>query len=298
MTDYDVIVVGAGGAGLSAAHEAAKAGARVLLCEAGDRTGGSTAMSGGVVYAAGTSLQRQAGVTDDPESLFRYYLHINQFKLDPALVRVLCHQATAAFEWLVGLGVAFPVDDLYASGIDRIRRGHRAAGRGAAITDAIEGSLAGLSADIALRTRVQDLVICDGRVAGIRIDGDSVTARSVVLTTGGFGANPHLLSELYPSAAAQGALAWYIGSPHAQGDGITLGRRLGAGITQRDRGLLLLTPGWAKELETYLPPWLTHVTHEGRRFVDEASEYSILAELLNDQTARECFAVLDRKSVV
>lgn len=293
MTDYDVIVLGAGGAGLSAAHEAAHAGARVLLVEAGDRAGGSTAMSGGVFYAAGTSLQRRAGVVDDAESLYRYYLHINQFKLDPALVRVLCYGATEAFEWLVGLGVEFREADLYCSGIDRIRRGHRAAGRGAAITAAIEGSLAGLSVDIALRSRVRELLVAEGRVAGIRIAGEAVTAKSVVLTTGGFGANRLLLSELYPTAAAQGALAWYIGTPHAQGDGLTLGRAIGAGITRPDRGLLLLTPGWARELETYLPPWLTHVTHEGRRFVDEASEYSILAELLNEQSARECFAIFD-----
>lgn len=292
-TDYDVIVIGAGGAGLSAAHMAAGNGARVLVVEAGDKAGGSTALSGGVFYAAGTSLQKRAGITDDPDAMYRYYLHINQYKLDPALVRRLCHDATPAFEWLVELGVDFPEENLYCSGVDKIRRGHRARGHGAEIAEVLEGSLTGKTVDVALRTRVQDLVIEDGRAAGIRIDGDVVTAGAVVLATGGFGANRQMLAELFPTAAAQGDLSWYIGSPHSQGDGIRLGRRHGAGVTRPDRGLLLMTPGWAKELETYLPPWLIHVTHEGRRFVDESCEYSILSELLNEQTARECFSIFD-----
>ncbi len=291
--DYDVIVVGAGGAGLAAAHMAAQGGARVLMVEAGDKAGGSTALSGGVFYAAGTSLQHRAGIEDTPEALYRYYLHINQYKLDPALVRRLCLDATPTFEWLVGLGVDFPEENLYCSGVDKIRRGHRARGHGAEIAEVLEGSLSGLAVDMALRSRVQDLLVEDGRVAGILVEGDRVTAGAVVLATGGFGANRQLLAELYPTAAAQGELSWYIGSPHSQGDGIRIGRRLGAGITRPDRGLLLMTPGWEKELETYLPPWLIHVTHEGRRFVDESCEYSILSELLNEQTARECFAIFD-----
>lgn len=215
--DYDVIVVGAGGAGLAAAHMAAQAGARVLMVEAGDKAGGSTALSGGVFYAAGTSLQRRAGIEDTPEALYRYYLHINQYKLDPALVRRLCHDATPAFDWLVGLGVDFPEENLYCSGVDKIRRGHRARGHGAEIAEVLEGSLSGLAVDMALRSRVQELLVEDGRVAGILVEGDRVTAGAVVLATGGFGANRQLLAELYPTAAAQGELSWYIGSPHSQG---------------------------------------------------------------------------------
>lgn len=291
--DFDVIVLGAGGAGLTAAHMATEGGARVLLVEAGDRAGGSTALSGGVFYAAGTSLQRKAGVEDDPEALYRYYLHINQYKLEPALVRRLAYAAAPAFEWLVGLGVDFPLENLYCSGVDKIRRGHRARGHGAEIAEVLEGSLSGKSVDVALRSRVQDLIVTDGRVAGIRIEGAPVTAGAVVLATGGFGANRQLLAELYPTAAAHGEMSWYIGSRHCQGDGIRIGRAIGAGITRSDRGLLLITPDWTRDLEPYLPPWLTLVTHEGRRFVDESSEYSVLAELLHEQTDKECFAIFD-----
>jgi fumarate reductase flavoprotein subunit len=72
-----------------------------------------------------------------------------------------------------------------------------------------------------------------------------------------------------------------------------MGRSLGADLAGHDRGLLLMTPGWTRDLEPYLPPWLIHVTHEGRRFIDEATEYSVLAEVLMAQTAGECFAIFD-----
>lgn len=292
-TDYDVIVVGAGGAGLAAATVAADAGARVLLVDAADKAGGSTALSGGVFYAAGTSLQKRAGVQDDAEAQFRYYMNVNQHKLDAALVRRLCFESAPTFEWLVSLGVNFPLANLYCSGVDGVPRGHRAEGHGAEIAAALEGSLSGKGVDLAPATRVRRLRAEDGRVAGIDVDGESVSAPAVVLATGGFGNNPRLLAELYPSAARQGDRSWYIGSAHSKGDGLEMARSIGADVTAPDRGLLLLSAGFVKELEPYLPPWLVHVNHEGRRFVDETTEYSVLAELVASQTAGECYALFD-----
>lgn len=292
-TDFDVIVVGGGGAGLSAALEATGAGARVLLLEAGKRPGGSTALSGGVFWAAGTSLQREAGIEDDAESQYAYYMTINQYKVEPALVRRYCEQSAPTFEWLRDLGVTFPLDNLYVSGVDKIRRGHRPTGHGAEITEVLEGRLAGRTIDIATNTRVSDLLVRDGRVAGVIAEGEPVTAGAVVIASGGFGNNRRLLAELYPSAAKQGDLAWYIGAAEARGDGLDMARRAGADLAGPDRGLLLMTPGFTRDLEPYLPPWLIHVTHEGRRFIDESIEYSVLSEVLSEQTAGECFAIFD-----
>ncbi len=291
--DYDVIIVGAGGAGLSAAIEATEAGARVLLIEAGAKAGGSTALSGGVYWAAGTSLQREAGIEDDADSQFHYYMTVNQYKVDPALARRYCDMSAPTFEWLVGLGVNFPLENLYVSGVDKIRRGHRAEGHGAEIAEVLEGALAGRSVDLATHTRVQELLIEEGAVTGVVVDGDPVRAGAVVIASGGFGNNRRLWAELYPSAAKQGELAWYIGADECRGDGLEMGRRAGADLTRPDIGLLLMTPGFAHDVESYLPPWVVHVNHEGRRFIDEATEYSVLSEVLSTQTAGECFAIFD-----
>ena len=72
-------------------------GARVLLLESETKLGGSTAVSGGWFFAAGTSVQRAAGIVDDtPQSMFDYYAQVNQWRIDPPVVRRLCDEAGAA----------------------------------------------------------------------------------------------------------------------------------------------------------------------------------------------------------
>ena len=105
----------------------------------------------------------------------------------------------------------------------------------------------------------------------------------MVLATGGFGANEKLLAEHYPEAAANGDWSWYIGSEHAQGDGLKLGQEAGGAIDGHNRGLLLVTPGFSKDLEVMLPGWLIMVNASGRRFCDETAPYSVLAGLINHQ---------------
>src|SRR3546814_5476726 len=88
--DYDVIVIGGGGAGMAAAITACDSGARVALLEAANQLGGSTALSGGVVYGAPTSIQRAAGIDSDTvDAMFEYYMTLNQHKVEPSILRRL-----------------------------------------------------------------------------------------------------------------------------------------------------------------------------------------------------------------
>ncbi len=291
--DYDVIVIGGGGAGMSAAIEAARTGARTLLVESDRKLGGSTALSGGVFYAAGTSLQRACGIEDSPDAQFRYYMNVNQHKLEAGVVHRLCEYSASTFEWLVALGVEFDAADLYVSGVDGIRRGHRARGHGAAIAAALEAAVSAAGIDVALHTRVQRLATDQGRVRGIVTADGTVTAVAVILATGGFGNNPDLLQRLYPDATRYPEANWYIGTLHALGDGLTMGEAVGAALAGHNRGLLLLTTGFTRDLEPYLPGWLVYVNRKGRRFIDETTEYSVLAEVLKEQPGAECLALFD-----
>jgi fumarate reductase flavoprotein subunit len=72
-----------------------------------------------------------------------------------------------------------------------------------------------------------------------------------------------------------------------------MGQSVGATLYGHNRGLLLVTPGFARELEVYLPGWLVYVNRDGRRFIDETIEYSVLAAVLKEQTGGECLAVFD-----
>jgi fumarate reductase flavoprotein subunit len=163
----------------------------VLIIEAADRAGGSTALSGGVFYAAGTAVQRARGIDGDtPDAMFQYYMTLNQYKLEPALVRRLCDEAPAALEWLTELGVEFPESNLYVAGVDKIARGHRAAGMGLEIATVLEGACNRSGVDLVTRTRVRELCLENGRVVGVRVDGEELRTNAVVIATGGFGNNP------------------------------------------------------------------------------------------------------------
>ena len=291
--DYDVIVVGSGAAGLSAAIAAADGGASVLVVEADTRVGGSSRLSGGHFYAAGTSVQREAGVEDSADAMFEHYMTLNQWMVEPSVVRRYCDLSAPTFEWVRELGVEFPVKGLYPSGVGSTPRGHQPAGEGERVIEVLEGHRSSRAIDLVLDARVDQLLTDDkGAVRGVRIGDDEASCAAVIMATGGFGANPALLEKHYPDAAAAGNWSWYIGSPMAQGDGLTLGEEIGAAIDGHNRGLLLVTPGFSRDLEVLLPGWLILVNGEGRRFTSESAPYTVLGGLIQRQGG-SVYAVFD-----
>ena len=92
--DYDLVVIGGGGAGLSAAVTAAEAGCTVMVIEAESKVGGSTGHSEGVFNAAATSVHRALGINDSIDAYFDYYMTLNAWRQPAALVRAFCENAT------------------------------------------------------------------------------------------------------------------------------------------------------------------------------------------------------------
>jgi len=295
--DYDVIVIGAGGAGMAAALSAKEKGSSVLLLEAAERAGGSTRLSGGVYYAAGTSVQRAAGILDDtPDDMFHYYMTLNQHRVEPSLVRRLCEDAGAGLEWLMSLGVRFPAERLYVSGVDAVARGHRAQEEGEEIVSVLEGHVSSSGVELLVCTRASRLVVKDGAIRGVMIGEDMVTAGSVVITTGGMGSNREMLARHFPDAMAHAEHSWYVGSPYSKGDGIRLGESVGASLAGHNRGLMMATPGFARDYEVFLPDWLVYVNREGRRFIKETTLYPVIAGAIRAQLNSDCFAIFDENS--
>src|SRR4051812_39324738 len=103
----DVVVLGAGLAGMCAALAAAESGASVTLLEKTAGAGGSTLMSAGSFALAGTDLQEAAGVKDSPEGLEQELHKVSGGNADPALVRLYVEQQVDAYEWLKRQGVVF-----------------------------------------------------------------------------------------------------------------------------------------------------------------------------------------------
>lgn len=192
--ETDVVVVGFGGAGACAALEAKAQGAQVLVLDR-FHGGGATAISGGVFYSGGgTHIQRQAGVEDDAEQMFRYLSLEVQDVVSAALLRDFCERSADNLRWLEGHGVPFeaslcpvktsyPTDDyyLYYSGNESFPpykdsakpapRGHRAKGTGlpgANFYEPLRESAHAAGIDVEYEARVSRLII-DGknRVLGV-----------------------------------------------------------------------------------------------------------------------------------
>lgn len=274
--DYDVVVVGSGAAGLSAALTATEAGASVLLVEGQESLGGSSALSGGIIMAAGTAIQKKAGIEDTPEALFHEYMLFNQYKVDPRLAKRLAYGSAPAVEWLQSLGVEYH-DSLAYAAEERYPRSHVPKMAGFGVIDVLTSTAKNHAAiDIALGRRINRLIVKEGRVEGVAVDDDVVSASAVVIATGGFGANPAMWPEHLPSVSAAGPAAWYIGAPGAQGDAFGLGAQVDAQVVGHDRSLTLPTPDFYSNLEVYFPGWLVMVDRAGNRQVDESTSYAVM----------------------
>ena len=191
----DVIVVGYGGAGVSAALEARARGAQVLALDRFDG-GGATTLSGGVVYAGGTRYQKQAGLEDNPDIMFRYLkMEIGDVVRDETLRR-FCETSDENMQWLENHGVEFGSSvytgksiyppagyDIYFSGNEKVTssakvvpsfpRGHRVVGdkyTGHVFFNKLKESAARLGVEFRSHCRVTRLVVTgQNEVVGVEI---------------------------------------------------------------------------------------------------------------------------------
>jgi len=291
--DFDVIVVGGGGAGLSAALSASESGASVLLVEAASKAGGSTALSGGAFLAAGTSVQRAAGVDgDSAQEFYDFFLAVNRWDVEPSIVRRYTSEGAAAVDWLIDHGVTFAPEELVRGEIERLPRLHRAGDGGAGIAAALSRACVQRGIDIAFGTRVSELLVTDGAVTGVRAGEQEVTAGAVVLASGGFANNHELVGKYIPFARPYLEDLRSPAAPTDLGDGLRMALSLGAATAGFDRAQVLLSSGIVNDLEPVLPGWLICVDRSGRRFVDETAFYHVM----NPLTLRHggaCWAIFD-----
>jgi fumarate reductase flavoprotein subunit len=296
MSDYDVIIVGGGGAGLAAGILAREAGASCMVLEADKKLGGATALSAAVLYAAGTSVQRARGIEGDtPDAMYHYMMTLAGWEANPRIVRVLCDNSAPALEWLVSIGVEFPPEYLVCSGVDDTPRGHPSRGAGGSVAERLINAAGARGVEHALNTRVDSLIVEKGRVVGVRAEGVELRGGTVILTTGGFGNSPQMIERLFPSAAQHGAWTYavHFAAPFILGDGITLGESVGAEIVGKDTGLLLPTSGLGKFVEAFLPPWIMLVNKQGRRFMNESAPYAVSGYIINAQPDQHGYAIFD-----
>jgi flavocytochrome c len=200
----DVVIVGSGFAGLSAAIEAKKAGDSVLILEKMGGYGGNSVISDGVMAAAGTEAQKRAGISDSPDLMFEDMIKAGLGLNHPELVRTVTAHSNEIFRWTVDyLGVQYRdrVDQFGGHSVPRCYTTHSRSG--SAIMKRLLAKVRALGMDVRTRMLLKNILRDDtGKVIGVGVrDGfrypDRESGRgiriqakkAVVLATGGFAAD-------------------------------------------------------------------------------------------------------------
>lgn len=228
----DVLVIGAGAAGMTAALAAAETGAEVLVLECDPVPLGSTSMSSGFVPAAGTAAQARQGIADSAEIFAEDIQAKAGGQAVPDLVDLATREIAPALDWLEARhGIAWEVLDRFLYPGHRRHRMHAVAERtGAALLERLLGAAAAEGIGVATDAEAATLFTAPGRrVAGVEVrrgDGgrERIGCRQLVLACGGFGANREMVrAHVTPMADAP-----YWGHPSNTGDALRWGQALGA----------------------------------------------------------------------
>ena len=228
-----VVVIGAGACGLTAALAAREAGAEVLVLERDAKPSGSTALSTGLIPAAGTRFQRALGIEDSPGLLAEDIWRKAKGQTDRAMVDAIAHASGPTVEWLADRqGVLFKLVEGFLYPGHSVLRMHGTPHRtGEELEGALLASAGAQGIDIVANALATDLVSDQGRILGVRFarpDGSAETlgCGALVLACCGFGGNREMVRRHIPEMAD----AEFWGHVGNKGDAVRWGLELGAAV--------------------------------------------------------------------
>lgn len=236
--EIEVAVVGSGGCGLVAAIAAAQEGREVVVFEKQTRPLSNTARSGGMIPAAGTRMQRAAGIEETPEDLAADILRKNHYTSDPDMTLHLARTAPRLVEWLVdevGVDLVF-IDDFKYPGHSQFRMHAPPSRTGEALVTDLRRALENHPlAELITGASVVNLVADEeDAVHGLVVEHgnrvERVRAKKVILACNGFAGNPQMVAQYCPQVAN----ALYFGGEGNTGEGILWGMALGGGVAFMD----------------------------------------------------------------
>ncbi|RCW47343.1 MULTISPECIES: flavocytochrome c [unclassified Halanaerobium] len=297
-TSTDIVVIGGGGAGLSAAIEASSRGVDVILVEKMPILGGNTAYATGGLNAAETEFQKANGIEDDADLFFEDTMLGGKLKNNALLVNKLTETADETVAWLTKLGV--DLSDVGRLGGASVSRAHRPAGGaavGSHLVDVLVKNAKKAGVDIRLSTKAVEILHNGNAVNGITVENKNgrynINAEAVIVATGGFGANPEKVVKFDPSLKGFGTT----NAPGATGDALDFLAPLNVALVDM------------KEIQTHptvVPVKNKMITEAVRgngailvnrdavRFVDELETRDIVSAAELDQEGQTAFLIFDQ----
>lgn len=300
----DVIVIGAGGAGLAAAVTANQEGASVIVIEKMPKVGGNTILAGGAVNAVDEGSALAIENKDSVELHYTQTYEGGDKQGDPELVRTLVTNAWDGVEWLESLGMEFKPGAFTVLGgmWPRAHKPVMPVGTGffKAYTDYIDNNE---NIDLYLDTTAKEFIVEDGKVVGVIAEGktgNKITLKAnngVVLATGGFSQNIEMRQKYNTTWPTLDESIKSTNHAGATGDGIAMAEAVNAELVQMGNIQLLpmgdpktgsLSGNIEKGVENRI-----FINDEGNRFVDEGERRDVMTSALFEQPNKHMWIVLD-----
>lgn len=290
--EADIVIIGAGGAGLAAAIEATNAGKSVILIEKAGVVGGTTTLATTAYNAGGSSVQM---AMETPFTADDYYAKLVGTAEDP-IARMQADRSGADADWLLDMG----------ADMTKVINGSQhtttdGSAFGPMLVKTLNDKVTELGVDVRLNAKGTKLITEGEKVTGVEVETEAgnykVTAKAVILATGGFASNPEFVDKYtpqwsgYPSTAAVGAT----------GDGIAMALEVGAGIGNMDKASPQ-TVAYDTGTNTISFTFLRYngailVNKEGTRFVDELGNTAVLGAAIKEATDGGAYIIIDQSTV-
>lgn len=304
-SSYDVVVIGAGGAGFSAAIEAKNAGANVVLLEKMPAVGGNSLISGAEMNAAKNWVQPKLGINDDsPELHAEDTYKGGDMKGDMNVIKVMTHNALDAAKWCRDyLGVRFEDDNLFFFGGHSRKRALIPVGHtGTEFITKFQAKADELGIPVITNMKAEELIKDkSGRVVGVKATMNSASYTfnakgGVVLATGGFGANPEMVKKYNPKIDERFKTT---DAPGTTGEALYMAERAGAQLV--NMGYIQTYPicdpisGVIELIADARFDGAIMLNQEGKRFVEELQRRDVLSEAILKQTGGYCWVLWNDK---
>jgi len=302
--ECDIVIVGAGGAGLCAAIEVKQGGAKVILLEKMGVAGGNTISATGGLNAAETKVQKDLGIADTKAQFIEDTMKGGKNINDLALVTEMAEKAPETVDWLMEVGVDLSdVGKMAGSTNNRTHRPQGGAAVGAHMVPVLEKAAVSAGIDLRKSSKVVDVISENGKAAGVKVEKDGSTytikAKAVIIATGGFGANPEMVIKYQPGLDGFGTT----NHKGATGDAFAWVEKFDAALTQMEQIQThpTVVPGNGLMItEAVRGNGAIMVNREGKRFGSEMATRDVMSAAVLKQTGKTAYLVFDtsvRKSL-
>ena len=297
--ECDIVVVGAGGAGLTASVLATQEGANVILLEKMPFVGGNSLRAEGGMNAADTKVEAELGITDSTvDNFVDDTLRLGHDLANPDLVRTMAENSAEAVDWLYSIDA--PLPEVVATGGTTHKYLHKPEGGlpvGEYLVEKLKTQAENLGIDVRVNTKATEILMDNGQAVGVMAEDAehvyTIHAKAVVITAGGFGANFDLMAS-YDESLRNAVTTNHSG---ATGDGILMAQAVGADTVDMEQIQLhptVIQSDGTLVSESVRSHGAIIVNTEGKRFVNDLAGRDVVSQAELKQPDGYCFIIFDQ----